>query len=192
MKACGYPISADGRSSPAWRSSSRAPAAGCSHNTRGGRQLGRVLALVEALELGPGSRVADVGAGQGRYTVALARALTPGYVFATEIDVENLAAIERSVAVAGLSNVTLLESRDTDTRLPPACCDGIFLRHVYHHPHGTRGDRGRPARGASPVRTTGHHRLRARTMALTLCAGCRSARQSWRPRRYRPRSSSTS
>ena len=99
-----------------------------------GRQTAREsLALVEALELGPGSRVADVGAGQGRYTVALARALTPGYVFATEIDVENLAAIERSVAVAGLSNVTLLESRDTDTGLPPACCDGIFLRHVYHH-----------------------------------------------------------
>ncbi len=91
------------------------------------------LALIEVLQLDSDSRVADVGAGRGRFTLPIARALTSGYVFATEIDLENLAAIRRAVAAAGVSNVTLLESRDADTGLPPACCDGVFLRHVYHH-----------------------------------------------------------
>ena len=90
-------------------------------------------ALIDALELASDSRVADVGAGNGGYTVALAQTLTSGFVYATEIDLGNLATIERTVEAAGLTNVTLIEARTSETGLPPDCCDGIFLRHVYHH-----------------------------------------------------------
>ena len=38
-----------------------------------------------------------------------------------------------AVGEAGLDNVTTLESSATKTGLPPGCCDGVFLRRVYHH-----------------------------------------------------------
>ena len=97
-------------------------------------------AVVEAaeiyttLQLHSASRVADVGAGTGTHALELARALAPdGYVYATEVDLGRLAAIRVSVAEAGLDNVTTLESSRTKTGLPPGCCDGVFLRRVYHH-----------------------------------------------------------
>ena len=101
-------------------------------------------AIYTALALQPHSRVADVGAGTGRYSLELARTLLPeGYVYATEIDLGKLSSIRTAVASEGLQNVTALESRDSDTGLRPTCCDGIFLRRVYHHltdPAGVASD----------------------------------------------------
>ena len=90
--------------------------------------------IYAALQLHSTSRVADVGAGTGIYALELARALVPdGYVYATEVDLERLEAIRVSVREAGLDNVTILEASRTQTGLPPGCCDGVFLRRVYHH-----------------------------------------------------------
>ncbi len=90
--------------------------------------------LYDVLHLAPNSRVADVGAGDGRFTVELARRhLTDGYMYATEIDLGRLAEVNAAVRWAGVNDVTILESRTTDTGLPPACCDAVFLRTVYHH-----------------------------------------------------------
>jgi len=90
--------------------------------------------LAEALGLRAGMAVADVGAGSGDWTVALAPMVEPGgRVFATEVDAGHLASIRRAAEDAGLSNVSVIEARADDTGLPDACCDVAFLRHVYHH-----------------------------------------------------------
>ena len=90
--------------------------------------------IYATLDLRSTSRVADVGAGTGVYSLELARELAPdGYIYATEIDLGRLAAIRVAVSEAGLDNVTTLESGGTKTGLPPSCCDGVFLRRVYHH-----------------------------------------------------------
>ena len=90
--------------------------------------------IAAVLQLGSTSRVADIGAGGGRFTVELARGMSPdGYVYATEIDLDNLRAIQEAVADARLANVTTLQANATDTGLPPGCCDAVFLRTVYHH-----------------------------------------------------------
>lgn len=90
--------------------------------------------IYSVLHLQSTSRVADVGAGTGAFSLELARVLAPdGYVYATEIDISKLAGIRVAVAEAGLDNVTTLESRANKTGLPPGCCDGVFLRTVYHH-----------------------------------------------------------
>lgn len=53
--------------------------------------------------------VADIGAGDGRFSVAVARRVGPeGHVYATEIDPESLERIRESVREAGLENVTVL------------------------------------------------------------------------------------
>jgi SAM-dependent methyltransferase len=90
--------------------------------------------LAAALELAPASRVADVGAGDGAYSIELASRIVPaGHVFATEIDGEAVASIREAAADAGLGNITVIRAAEESTNLPPGCCDAAFLRGVYHH-----------------------------------------------------------
>jgi ubiquinone/menaquinone biosynthesis C-methylase UbiE len=96
-----------------------------------GREMPR---LREALALRPGMALADVGAGEGGLTFALAREVGPkGRVFSTEIDPERLRRLREALAAARLGHVTVLEGRAGDAGLPPNCCDAIVLRRVYHH-----------------------------------------------------------
>jgi SAM-dependent methyltransferase len=87
--------------------------------------------LRNVLALKPDMSVADVGAGNGELTVALAAEVgTNGRVYSNDLDLEQVRA---TVAAARLSNVTLLQSRADDTSLPENCCDAIVMRRVYHH-----------------------------------------------------------
>ncbi len=99
-----------------------------------GTTAGEVERLAVWLELRPGMQVADLGAGDGTFSVALAQRVGPsGRVYATEIDEERLPEIRRAVTAAGLSNVTVVEGAVSSTTLPDACCDALFSRAVYHH-----------------------------------------------------------
>jgi ubiquinone/menaquinone biosynthesis C-methylase UbiE len=90
--------------------------------------------LREALGLRTGMAVADVGAGRGQLTLALAAAVGPtGHVFSSEIDSARVAALREMVAQAGLGNVTVVEAKASESGLPAGCCDAIVLRRVYHH-----------------------------------------------------------
>lgn len=90
--------------------------------------------LIDALEVRPGMQVAEIGAGAGALTVAMARAVgTSGHVFSNEIDSERRAAIRAATTGAGLTNVTVVESGPRDANLPDGCCDAVFMRNVYHH-----------------------------------------------------------
>ncbi len=78
--------------------------------------------------------VADVGAGKGQLTLALAGAVgSAGHVFASEIDPTRLGALREKAAETRLSNVTVVEAKISETGLPAGCCDAIVLRRVYHH-----------------------------------------------------------
>ncbi|MGE0546346.1 MAG: class I SAM-dependent methyltransferase [Kofleriaceae bacterium] len=96
------------------------------------RQPARV---VEALGIGPGSRVADVGAGTGLLTVHLARAVAPnGTVVATDIQDAVLELLKTRLAAAGLANV--VEPRVVGAETPglePAAYDAILLAEVDHY-----------------------------------------------------------
>jgi len=90
--------------------------------------------LASTMEWKPGTIVADIGAGDGKYAFAAAQIVGPaGKVFATEIDLDKLAKLRSEVSKRHLTNVTILQSKDADTNLPAECCDAIFLRRVYHH-----------------------------------------------------------
>lgn len=90
--------------------------------------------LVQILELKPGSSVADVGAGSGELSIAIAKRLEPhGRVYSTEIDPKLLDRIRIAAQRASAHNVILVAAKEHDTGLPPNCCDAIFLRQVYHH-----------------------------------------------------------
>jgi len=95
---------------------------------------GEMAQLRQVLNLGSGKVVADVGAGKGELTFALARTVgSEGRVFSTEIDPDRLRRLREGVLAAKLENVTVLEAQASDTALPANCCDAIVLRRVYHH-----------------------------------------------------------
>lgn len=90
--------------------------------------------LKEALALHAGMVVADVGAGKGQLTRALAGTVGPGgHVFSTEIDPDRLQALRAMRADVNLGSVTIVEAKERDSGLPAGCCEAIVLRRVYHH-----------------------------------------------------------
>ena len=90
--------------------------------------------LAPLLQLKPGMALAEVGAGSGAVTVAAAQKVGPsGHIYATEIDPKRLEEIRQAVELAGLTNVSVIESTPAETRIPAECCDGIYMIGVYHH-----------------------------------------------------------
>jgi ubiquinone/menaquinone biosynthesis C-methylase UbiE len=90
--------------------------------------------LADLLGLRPGSTVADVGAGTGRFALAFAERVGPsGRVYATELEAEQLDAIRDAAREAGLANVEAVQAEAAASGLPTACCGAILLRDVYHH-----------------------------------------------------------
>ncbi len=90
--------------------------------------------VIETLQLTGGSVVAEIGAGDGALTLAIARHVgADGHVFTTELGRERVAALREAVRTSGLSNVDVLDAHRARTNLPQACCDAIVMRDVYHH-----------------------------------------------------------
>lgn len=90
--------------------------------------------LVSLLGVRTGSHVADVGAGDGGFSLPLAEVVGPeGRVYLTEIDESQLNRMRRAVERDALGNVEVIAVESDDSKLPPGCCDAIYLRNVYHH-----------------------------------------------------------
>jgi len=90
--------------------------------------------IAQSLELMPGMTVADVGAGDGEYTVFLSDQVgNSGKVYSTEVQPDLVESIKLNVK--GKQNVTVLMGAHESTNLPEQCCDRILLRRVYHHFH---------------------------------------------------------
>jgi len=104
-------------------------------------EAARIASLLDAR---PGATLADVGAGDGRWTLGLAAAVgSEGRVYATEVSDDLLESIRRRVEEAGVSNVRVVGGDQRTSGLPADCCDGILLRLVYHHfvdPEAMRAD----------------------------------------------------
>jgi ubiquinone/menaquinone biosynthesis C-methylase UbiE len=91
--------------------------------------------VVEALGIGPGSRVADIGAGSGLLTVHLARAVAPsGKVVATDVDGAVLALLEQRLKTHNLASVVEPRVVAADTPgLETGSYDAILLAEVDHY-----------------------------------------------------------
>lgn len=95
--------------------------------------VGEADRVFSLLNLAPGTRVADIGAGAGYYTTRLARRLAPrGMVYAQDIKQAILDSVGVRVAREELGGVTLALGTPDDPRLPPASVDVALLSHMYH------------------------------------------------------------
>jgi ubiquinone/menaquinone biosynthesis C-methylase UbiE len=89
--------------------------------------------IMDALQIGEGSVVADLGAGGGWFTVRLARRVGPnGRVYAEDIQPQMIDAIKRRMTREGLTNVHTVLGTAVDARLPPASLDAALMVDAYH------------------------------------------------------------
>lgn len=89
--------------------------------------------VMDALQIGEGSVVADLGAGGGWFTLRLSRQVGPnGVVFAEDIQRQMIDAIARRAKHEALINVRTVLGTPTDPRLPAATLDAVLIVDAYH------------------------------------------------------------
>lgn len=90
--------------------------------------------VLDALELKPGMRVADIGAGTGLYATLFADQVgTTGWVYAVEIAAPFVAHLRDVARKHQQGNVTPVLCDEDAIRLPPESIDLAFTSDVYHH-----------------------------------------------------------
>jgi protein-L-isoaspartate O-methyltransferase len=93
-------------------------------------QINRVMDILRIKE---GSRVADIGAGSGWFTVRAARRVgARGAVYAVEINEDYLKHIAERAAKEQLANVRTVLGRTDDPLLPKASVDAVLILKTYH------------------------------------------------------------
>jgi arsenite methyltransferase len=89
--------------------------------------------VVEALDVRPGMRIADLGAGTGLFTLPLAKAAGPGgKVYAIDIDPGLLGIVSEKARAAEMGNIETVVAGQTDPKLPEPV-DLIFICDTLHH-----------------------------------------------------------
>ncbi|MBI4550637.1 MAG: class I SAM-dependent methyltransferase [Candidatus Latescibacteria bacterium] len=93
----------------------------------------KVPDILAALGVKEGSWVADVGAGEGYFTVHLGRAVGPqGRVFAVDIDERALRDLRKTVSDNHLSNVEIIRGDLDNPKLPSESLDAVLIVNAYH------------------------------------------------------------
>jgi ubiquinone/menaquinone biosynthesis C-methylase UbiE len=96
-------------------------------------QNGEAERVMDRLGIKPGLHVADIGAGQGYYTVRLARRLGPsGMIYAEDVRADYLKALEVRIQQEGIRGVKLVLGRQNDPRLVLNSIDIALLSYMYH------------------------------------------------------------
>jgi predicted methyltransferase len=89
--------------------------------------------IMDALGIGEGSVVADIGAGGGWFTVRLSRQVGPnGLVYAEDIQQPMIDAITRRVDREPVHNVHTVLGTPVDPKLPPDSIDAVLIVDAYH------------------------------------------------------------
>ena len=87
--------------------------------------------IMDALQIGEESVVADLGAGGGWFTIRLARRAVNGRVYAEDIQPEMIESIDRRVKREGLTNVKVILGSPSDPALPEPV-DAVLIVDAYH------------------------------------------------------------
>jgi SAM-dependent methyltransferase len=89
--------------------------------------------VLRVLQIGPGARVADIGAGDGYYVAALAARVGPtGMVYGEDIEPRYLRLLRNRQTEEGWKNVQVIEGTAGDPKLPPGSIDVALMIHMYH------------------------------------------------------------
>jgi ubiquinone/menaquinone biosynthesis C-methylase UbiE len=94
---------------------------------------GEAKVVMDLAAIKPGAWVADIGAGEGYYTVRLAERVGPkGRVLAEDIDPTAIQRLGRRVERERLDNVSIRTGAPEDAKLPANSFDRVLMVHMYH------------------------------------------------------------
>ncbi len=116
------------------------PGTGCGAGKRyayegsGRDEWQRPDAVIALLGIGPGDRVADLGAGGGYFTFRLAEAVgRSGRVYAVDVDDDMTDFLTERARELGAANVEVVRGELGDPKLPDGEIDLVFVCDTYHH-----------------------------------------------------------
>lgn len=89
-------------------------------------------AVIAALDLAQGARVADIGSATGYFTVRLARKVPRGTVYGVDIEPDMVRYLSARARKEGLDNLRGVIGGPDDPKLPEPV-DLVFLCNTYHH-----------------------------------------------------------
>lgn len=96
-------------------------------------RAGRVPDILTALGVRDGAHIADLGSGNGFYTLRIAKAVAPtGRAYAIDIEQPSLDKLKTRAASDGITNVDIIVSEVADPKLPAARLDAVLIRNAYH------------------------------------------------------------
>jgi ubiquinone/menaquinone biosynthesis C-methylase UbiE len=109
-------------------------AAGTSFSTEAARdEAGEANMVMNWAGIEAGSTVADIGAGEGYYTIRLSKRVgEKGRVLAQDINAGALQRLGERVSRERIDNVSIKPGAEDDPRLPKSSFDRIFMVHMYH------------------------------------------------------------
>jgi len=94
---------------------------------------GEAERVLDRLGVKPGTRVADVGAGDGYYTVRLAKRLgRGGMIYAEDVTQSHLERLAARLTRERIAGVSLVHGTPSDPRLPSQSVDLALMVHMYH------------------------------------------------------------
>jgi ubiquinone/menaquinone biosynthesis C-methylase UbiE len=103
---------------------------------KGGQRSDRLRdpdAVVAALRVRPGDRIADLGPGYGHFTLRFCPAVAPdGIVYAADADAETLEDLRRAADERGITNLRSVVTSRRRLELPEPV-DLLFVSATYHH-----------------------------------------------------------
>lgn len=90
--------------------------------------------IMDAIGLGPGMVVGEVGAGRGRFTIHMAVRVGPaGKIYANDINADALATLRDRAKSDRLANIETILGRVDDPLFPKNALDMVFMILTYHH-----------------------------------------------------------
>ena len=96
-------------------------------------KLGEAHEIMDLAHVAPGMTVADIGAGEGYYTVRLAKRVgKDGRVLAEDIMAEVIDALGQRINRENWGNVSVKLGAPDNPKLPENSFDRIFMVHMYH------------------------------------------------------------
>lgn len=103
------------------------------HGEENREQWQKVDEVFQALGVAPGAAVADLGAGDGFFTVRLAKAVGEhGKVYAVDISTDTLRRLRTRIANEKLTQVEVVEGATDDPKLPAGTLDAVLIVNAYH------------------------------------------------------------
>jgi predicted methyltransferase len=94
----------------------------------------KLVALLAHLKIGPGAKIADIGAGSGVDTWTFAEVVGPtGTVYAEEITPKLIQGLQEGAKKRNLPQVQPVLGREDAPMLPQETLDLAYMRFVYHH-----------------------------------------------------------